>query len=1141
MKYKNAYPGRAVTSILGLAVFAVTVAIAQEEDQQEVFELSPFQVDASQDMGYVAANTLTGSRLRTNLSDVASSVSVFTEEFLKDTGLTSLEEIALYSVGSINDVQDINASPNINNHLGAANSLQRVRIRGIRATKGLDYFQALIPDDAYRAGRYDESRGPNGILFGISEAGGIINTSTLRASTVEDSGRIKYTTGTYEQNRLEGRFNKVLVEDVLGITLAGLTQDNGGWRDYQVDERERLYGAINWQPTKKLTLQAFGETGNHFGTRIRPYNASDRFLAWYLNRERFGVDAVTFVPGNGSTSLGDGTRDGDSASTSNETVLGVDENNVGRNHTGGDGTGRRYVYISNDGSFVNTAGLWESASFEDPDVASMEATLAATSVADIIAAGRERISYRDPAKIINYEQYGFDYPTHLNAGGPDMWREEDFETYTFVADYRITDNLYVNIAHNYQETEITAQFDDATRPEIFGDPNLSLRHEEVATDLGLDPDIPNPYAGRLYFESYWRYQVHTVEYDETRAAISYDLDFSDFDKSWMGRHMLAAGYAYREVSDQFVGYRYGFLGNPYDFPEPLDFDDNRNRIAIRTYLDEGDFSTYKIAPPPLEMSSIVTDDGQTRQIGWIPEDPGTINARSDIEVTSKILAMQNYFWNDRIVTTFGWREDEALNIAFGHALDSNYGWTLTEDPSAEGYRADDPIIAETKTAGIVFHLTDNFSLLANYATSIGLPEFRNIVFPDYGIADPVEGEGYDIGIGFNLLDDRISGRIVYFDTQAVNRTGSGGGTRIISDPMWQSMRAIGELRQDYPDVVRNPDTGQPYSDSEWADEVNALNGASGDGVSSTPAGRVNSFLMDELTNGWELSVTANITRNWRLVLNASYTDRIMANYGHQFARSAGYQKDETGRYIQAVTVNSARNEALTVDFDGVLTPGSIHQRILDIARAATGEIRLVDEDANNAVVGVKILDPNAETITINAAGTQWIGNGALIINTDSGDTYEELDDFNIDETVAYRLWESIDQLQLNIDENEKRWGLNPWKFNLFTTYDFKEGRLDGFSVGGGYRYLDGTIIGEDINGEEITSPSQSYFDLMLRYRQNLGKGRGTIEYQVNVSNLFDRTDPIPVRHAIINDPTSPLSRNLLIEPTTVRASITYSF
>ena len=45
-------------------------------DEETTIELSPFQVDVSEDMGYYSAQTLAGGRVNSNLKDVATSVQV---------------------------------------------------------------------------------------------------------------------------------------------------------------------------------------------------------------------------------------------------------------------------------------------------------------------------------------------------------------------------------------------------------------------------------------------------------------------------------------------------------------------------------------------------------------------------------------------------------------------------------------------------------------------------------------------------------------------------------------------------------------------------------------------------------------------------------------------------------------------------------------------------------------------------------------------------------------------------------------------------------------------------------------------------------------------------------------------------------
>lgn len=65
--------------------------------EDEPITLSPFEVRTDGDVGYLAANSLAGSRLNTALKDTAASISVFTEEFIKDVGAIDLSELMAYA------------------------------------------------------------------------------------------------------------------------------------------------------------------------------------------------------------------------------------------------------------------------------------------------------------------------------------------------------------------------------------------------------------------------------------------------------------------------------------------------------------------------------------------------------------------------------------------------------------------------------------------------------------------------------------------------------------------------------------------------------------------------------------------------------------------------------------------------------------------------------------------------------------------------------------------------------------------------------------------------------------------------------------------------------------------------------------
>jgi iron complex outermembrane receptor protein len=59
-------------------------ALAQDSEDDEVFELSPFSVDTSGDQGWRASQTLTGSRTNQELKNVPLSVDALTSEFMED-------------------------------------------------------------------------------------------------------------------------------------------------------------------------------------------------------------------------------------------------------------------------------------------------------------------------------------------------------------------------------------------------------------------------------------------------------------------------------------------------------------------------------------------------------------------------------------------------------------------------------------------------------------------------------------------------------------------------------------------------------------------------------------------------------------------------------------------------------------------------------------------------------------------------------------------------------------------------------------------------------------------------------------------------------------------------------------------------
>ena len=80
---------------------AQTVApVAPKPADDDTVTLTPFEVTTNKDTGYQATDTLAGTRIRTDLRDVGSAISVVTKEFLKDIGATDSGTLLQYTTNT---------------------------------------------------------------------------------------------------------------------------------------------------------------------------------------------------------------------------------------------------------------------------------------------------------------------------------------------------------------------------------------------------------------------------------------------------------------------------------------------------------------------------------------------------------------------------------------------------------------------------------------------------------------------------------------------------------------------------------------------------------------------------------------------------------------------------------------------------------------------------------------------------------------------------------------------------------------------------------------------------------------------------------------------------------------------------------
>jgi hypothetical protein len=284
--------------------------------------------------------------------------------------------------------------------------------------------------------------------------------------------------------------------------------------------------------------------------------------------------------------------------------------------------------------------------------------------------------------------------------------------------------------------------------------------------------------------------------------------------------------------------------------------------------------------------------------------------------------------------------------------------------------------------------------------------------------------------------------------------------------------------------------GRPIAAADWAALYKAL---------TPPA---NAVASDFVSQGYEARITANFTRQWRLLLNYSYTDSLRTRLGNEMVDWYGLKPSGDGvRLVQGVKQDAAGG--YVIDPSAYLPGGTVAKWI---------------------ALGATAPAANPSALTTGTGGT----------------------------TVAEEIFNFTETVNNTKEENEKRWGVRPHKASVFTAYDFKSGRLKGLTVGGGGYWRSANVIGANAAGREITGREISSAEAMLAYSCSFPRLPGRVRFQVNVSNLLNKTEIIPVRIATGSGAPDGFvlpgsgrglaySRYDLVAPREVKFTTTYSF
>src|SRR5215207_11699413 len=155
----------------------------------DTVQLSEFTVEEKSDSGYVASESITGTRVRTPIKDLTFHVNVITSEFLDDFAFFEISDANFGYTSALSNFD--NGGGNVN-------------IRGYGATSYLrNGFLRLGLVDRVNIDRIEVIKGPASAIYGMTTPAGMVNIITKRPRFDRASQSLSLATGDYRTSRVD--------------------------------------------------------------------------------------------------------------------------------------------------------------------------------------------------------------------------------------------------------------------------------------------------------------------------------------------------------------------------------------------------------------------------------------------------------------------------------------------------------------------------------------------------------------------------------------------------------------------------------------------------------------------------------------------------------------------------------------------------------------------------------------------------------------------------------------------------------------------------------------------------------------------------------------------------------------------------
>ena len=242
---KSKYLFKTITYILlGCLLPSISIAGTSEKNSLDDKKIELVEIEVKDNVAktYLKKRISSATKTDTRIRDIPQSISVITEEQIKDQSLLGLTDAIKYSPGVMAGQGEGNRDS--------------VWFRGNQSTS--DLFVDGVRDDVqyyrdlYNIDRVEVLMGPNGMIFGRGGVGGVINRVTKEAHW-EHKNELRMQGGTYDHKRSSIDLNSG-INETLAVRINAMIEDSGSFRQGVESEKKAINPTFTFKSSDKTKV-----------------------------------------------------------------------------------------------------------------------------------------------------------------------------------------------------------------------------------------------------------------------------------------------------------------------------------------------------------------------------------------------------------------------------------------------------------------------------------------------------------------------------------------------------------------------------------------------------------------------------------------------------------------------------------------------------------------------------------------------------------------------------------------------------------------------------------------------------------------------------------------------------------------------